>query len=38
LEAEQHIAQDQWVINKLKEEIERFLEANENENMTYQSL
>jgi hypothetical protein len=26
---------DQWVINEIKEEIKRFLEVNENENMTY---
>jgi hypothetical protein len=29
---------DQWVIGEIKEEIKRFLEANENENMTYQNL
>jgi hypothetical protein len=29
---------DQWVIDKIKEEIKRFLEDNENENMTYQNL
>jgi hypothetical protein len=29
---------DQWVIDDIKEEIKRFLEANENENMTYQNL
>jgi hypothetical protein len=29
---------DQWVIDKIKEEIKRFLEVNENENMTYQNL
>jgi hypothetical protein len=29
---------DQWVIDKIKEEIKRFLEVNKNENMTYQSL
>jgi hypothetical protein len=29
---------DQWVINEIKEEIKRFLEINENENMTYQNL
>jgi hypothetical protein len=28
----------QWVINEIKEEIKRFLEVNENENMTYQNL
>jgi hypothetical protein len=32
LEAEEHI--DQWVIDETKEEIKRFLEVNENENMT----
>jgi hypothetical protein len=26
---------DQWVIGKIKEEIKRFLEVNENENITY---
>jgi hypothetical protein len=26
---------DKWVINEIKEEIKRFLEVNENENMTY---
>jgi hypothetical protein len=29
---------DQWVIDEIKEEIKRFLEVNENENMTYQNL
>jgi hypothetical protein len=29
---------DQWVINEIKEEIKRFLEVNENENMNYQNL
>jgi hypothetical protein len=26
---------DQWVIDEIKEEIERFLEVNEDENTTY---
>jgi hypothetical protein len=29
---------DQWFIDEIKEEIKRFLEVNENENMTYQNL
>jgi hypothetical protein len=29
---------DQWVIYEIKEEIKRFLEVNENENMAYQNL
>jgi hypothetical protein len=29
---------DQWVINEIKEEIKRFQEVNENENMTYRNL
>jgi hypothetical protein len=29
---------DQWVIDARQEEIKRFLEGNENENMTYQNL
>jgi hypothetical protein len=29
---------DQWVIDEVKEEIKRFLEVNENENITYQNL
>jgi hypothetical protein len=29
---------DEWVIDKIKEEIKRFLEVNENENTTYQNL
>jgi hypothetical protein len=29
---------DQWVIGEIKEEIKRFLEVNQNENMTYQNL
>jgi hypothetical protein len=29
---------DQWMIHKIKQEIKRFLEVNENENMTYQNL
>jgi hypothetical protein len=28
----------QWVIEEIREEIRRFLEANENENITYQNL
>jgi hypothetical protein len=29
---------NQWVIEEIREEIRRFLEANENENTTYQNL
>jgi hypothetical protein len=29
---------DQWVVDETKEEIKRFLEVHENENMTYQNL
>jgi hypothetical protein len=29
---------DQWVIDEIKEEIERFLALNKNENMTYWNL
>jgi hypothetical protein len=29
---------DQWVIDEIREEIKRFLEVNENENMIYQNL
>jgi hypothetical protein len=29
---------DQWVFGEIKEEIKRFLEVNENENMTYQNI
>jgi hypothetical protein len=29
---------DEWVIDEIKKEIKRFLEVNENENMTYQNL
>jgi hypothetical protein len=29
---------DQWVTDEIKEEIKRFLEINENENMTFQNL
>jgi hypothetical protein len=29
---------DQWVIDKVKEEIKSFLEVNEDENNTYQNL
>jgi hypothetical protein len=29
---------DEWVIDEMKEEMKRFLEVNENENMTYQNL
>jgi hypothetical protein len=32
------IVGDEWVINEIKEEIKRFLEVNENENMTCQNL
>jgi hypothetical protein len=29
---------DEWVIDEIKKEIKRFLEINENENMTYYNL
>jgi hypothetical protein len=29
---------DEWVTGEIKEEIKKFLEVNENENMTYQNL
>jgi hypothetical protein len=29
---------DQWVIEEIREEIQRFLEFNEKENTTYQNL
>jgi hypothetical protein len=29
---------EQWLIDEIKEEIKTFLEANENENTTYQNL
>jgi hypothetical protein len=29
---------DQWITDKIKEEIKSFLEVNENENLTYQNL
>jgi hypothetical protein len=29
---------NQWVIDEIKEDIKRFLEVNENENITYQNL
>jgi hypothetical protein len=29
---------DQWVIDEIKEAINRFLEVNENENMNYQNI
>jgi hypothetical protein len=29
---------DQWVIDRTKEEVKSFLEVNENENMTYRNL
>jgi hypothetical protein len=29
---------DEWIIDKIKEGIKRFLEVNENENMTYWNL
>jgi hypothetical protein len=29
---------DQWIIKKIKEEIQKFLESNEKENTTYQDL
>jgi hypothetical protein len=29
---------NKWVIDEIKEEIKRFLEVFENENMTYQNL
>jgi hypothetical protein len=29
---------DQWVIDEIKQKIKRFLEVNENENMTYWNL
>jgi hypothetical protein len=38
LEAEQHITQQRWATDEIKEEIKRFLEVNENENTTYRNL
>jgi hypothetical protein len=38
LEAENTVLNDNWVIDETKEEMKRFLEVNENENMTYQNL
>jgi hypothetical protein len=38
LGAEQHILNDQWVIDQIKEEIKSFLDVNENKNTTYQNL
>jgi hypothetical protein len=32
------LVNDQWVIDEIKEEIKRFLEVNENENMTFWNL
>jgi hypothetical protein len=29
---------DHWVTDEIKEEIKRFMDINENENMTYQNL
>jgi hypothetical protein len=29
---------DEWIIDEIKEDIKKFLEVNENENMTYQNL
>jgi hypothetical protein len=29
---------DEWIIDEIKKEIKTFLEANENENKTYQNL
>jgi hypothetical protein len=29
---------DQWVIEEIRKEIKRFLEANKNENTTYQNI
>jgi phosphoserine phosphatase len=38
LEVDSTLLNDQWVIDEIKEEIKRFLEVNENENMNYQNL
>jgi hypothetical protein len=32
------LLKDEWIIDEIKREIERFLEVNENENTTYQNL
>jgi hypothetical protein len=32
------LVNDQWIIDEIKEEINSFLEVNENENTTYQNL
>jgi hypothetical protein len=32
------LLKDQWVSDEIKEEIKKFLEVNENENMTYWNL
>jgi hypothetical protein len=38
LEANNTLLNDQWVTDEIKEKIKRFLEVNENENMTYQNI
>jgi hypothetical protein len=38
LEAEQYLLNDQWDIEEIREEAKKFLEFNENENITYQNL
>jgi hypothetical protein len=38
LELNNTLLSNQWVIEEIKEEIKRFLEVNENDNMTYQNL
>jgi hypothetical protein len=38
MKTEQHTAKNKWVSEVIREEINRFLESNENENTTYQNL
>jgi hypothetical protein len=38
METEHYLLNDQWMTKKIREEIKKFLESNENENTTYQNL
>ena len=38
METQQHATNNQWTTEEIKEEIKKYLEANDNKNMTLQNL
>ena len=38
VETKQHAINDQWITEEIKKEIKKYLEANDNKDMTFQNL